>query len=134
MSEQKWTPEPWHVQEFGGDDPYFCLLRGSWDVLEWRPTIAHNMHSAVRLETERANAARIVACVNGCAGINPDAVQDLLAACKAYEQWEADLVLCSEAWSTGDGLPRMTQELYDRFMEIQALRNVAISKAEKGTQ
>ncbi len=31
-------------------------------------------------EKDRANAARIVACVNACAGINPEAVPDLIAA------------------------------------------------------
>ena len=31
----------------------------------------------------RANARRIVACVNACEGINPEAVPDLLQACKA---------------------------------------------------
>ena len=42
----------------------------------------------------------------------------------AYEQWEADLVLCGDAWT--NGLPRMTQPLYDRWMGIQAMRNAVL--------
>jgi hypothetical protein len=33
-------------------------------------------------ENIEANASRIVSCVNSCAGINPEAVPELLAACK----------------------------------------------------
>lgn len=35
---------------------------------------------------EKANADRIVACVNACAGINPDAVPDVVAALRACER------------------------------------------------
>jgi hypothetical protein len=38
-----------------------------------------------------ANAERLVACVNACAGINPEAVPDLLAALEAVTQQLADL-------------------------------------------
>jgi len=37
------------------------------------------------MEVNRANARRIVACVNGCEGINPDAAPGLLAALEAVE-------------------------------------------------
>ncbi len=50
------------------------------------------------------------------------------AVLEAYEQWEADLLMCGEAWSTPSGLPRMTQALYDRWMEIQAMRNDALGR------
>ena len=47
----------------------------------------HPWHDAPRVAiakvfgpNEEANAARIVACVNACEGINPDAVPDLFAA------------------------------------------------------
>ena len=42
---------------------------------------AEGMLMAARVIGE-ANARRIVACVNACAGINPEAVRDLLAACR----------------------------------------------------
>ena len=45
-------------------------------------------------EEAEANANRIVACVNGCAGINPDAVKELLEAVKAMQdacdEWAAE--------------------------------------------
>ena len=55
----------------------------------------------------------------------------LLAACKAYEQWEADLLRCDAAWQ--DSLPRVTQELYDKWMQIQPQRNAAVRACEKTT-
>lgn len=55
----------------------------------------------------------------------------LLAACKAYEQWEADLLRCDAAWQ--DSLPRFTQELYDKWMQIQPQRNAAVRACEKTT-
>ena len=42
---------------------------------------------------DKANAARIVACVNGCAGLNPAAVPGLLAACceaLSLVEWAAE--------------------------------------------
>ena len=38
--------------------------------------------AAVMLPNDRANATRIVACVNACEGINPEAVPELLEALK----------------------------------------------------
>lgn len=56
------------------------------------------------------------------------AAPELLAVAKAYERWEADLILCDVAWV--GSTPRITQQLWDRFLEIQAMRNKAIAKAE----
>jgi hypothetical protein len=38
--------------------------------------------SLLPVHRHEANARRIVACVNACEGINPEAVPDLLAACE----------------------------------------------------
>ena len=51
---------------------------------------------------------------------------------RAYEAWEADLLLSAEAWGGGfpggmRDLPTFTEPLWDRFMEIQAMRNAAIA-------
>ena len=58
--------------------------------------------------------------------------EDLLEVCRAYEKWEADLVNSGEAWGPGGAaqLPRITQELWDRLLEIQSMRNAAIAKAK----
>lgn len=61
------------------------------------------------------------------------AALDLLAVAKAYEQWEADLVLSDAAWRDGQALPRLTNELWSRLLEIQTMRNKAIAKANGTT-
>jgi len=50
---------------------------------------------------------------------------DLLAVAKAYEAWEADLVMNAD-WS--DFTPRLTQAQLNRLLEIQAMRNAALAK------
>jgi len=44
---------------------------------------------------------------------------------KEYEKWEAELLLSNEAWDGGfeSPLPRLTEILFDRLLEIQTLRN-----------
>lgn len=56
------------------------------DPTEW---VVMNGHIVIAIFNRKdnphwneANAKRIVACVNACAGINPEAVPDLLEACK----------------------------------------------------
>ena len=48
----------------------------------------------------------------------------------AFTQWEADMIETGEVWATEDGLPKLTQELYDRWVEgpnsLQNLRNEAL--------
>ena len=57
------------------------------------------------------------------------ALRDLYAVARAYERWEADLILDNDAWADRE-LPTITQPLWDRLMDIQAVRNDAIRKAE----
>ncbi len=65
-----------------------------------------------------ANTKRIVACVNGCKGINPDAVQDLLKACiESLARFEQD------GWPLNDA----------NLSAINTLRN-AIEKATGSAQ
>jgi hypothetical protein len=56
------------------------------------------------------------------------AAPDLLEVAKAYERWEADLILDADAWK-GRDLPAISQAIWDRLIEIQALRNAAIARA-----
>jgi len=51
---------------------------------------------------------------------------EMIAVLRAYEQWEADLILSGD-WR--DAMPRLTQPLYDRMLEIQAKRNAILAKA-----
>ena len=63
--------EPWIAMNKGPDTPYhICSDR------------AHGTIFASRIC--KAEADRIVACVNGCAGINPEAVPELLKVCELH--------------------------------------------------
>ena len=75
----KHTPEPWKViisaRKGGNLDYYF--IEGTRQ--KYGPHILAKMNEYVE---DEVNAARIVACVNGCENINPEAVKGLLEACK----------------------------------------------------
>ena len=76
MGDAKHRPEPWMFDGF----QRIRAVNGKQDGTE---DIAHiySSWSASRYDAgDYANANRIVACVNGCEGINPEAVKDLLAA------------------------------------------------------
>ena len=70
------TPEPWTCRKNTHDN-------GEW-VIQKKPL------PVADVECE-ADARRIVACVNACAGINPEAVPDLIKACQdvedVFNQW-----------------------------------------------
>lgn len=55
------------------------------------------------------------------------AAPKLLEVLKRYDAWEARLIESDEAWEGRNFA--ITDELYEEFMEIQALRNQAIEKA-----
>ncbi len=55
------------------------------------------------------------------------AIDECIAALKAYEAWEARLILDEEAWQGGIlPYPRLTEELWDGLLECQRLRNEAL--------
>ena len=78
------TPEPWHISEYANG--YKGWIEDAQNEL-----VAH-APPPKSLAERYANAERIVACVNACKGINPEAVPDLLAAAE-----EAARVLCGGA-------------------------------------
>jgi len=105
MSKGKWTPEPWVAEPIR--DGQFYAVRGSatphkHQVCRVSPGIC-GCSGGARLHGP-ANAARIVACVNGCEGVNPAAVPDLLAACRAaltaaqLDEWEHAGSVRRDAW------------------------------------
>ena len=57
--------------------------------------------------------------------------RELVEALRRYEEWEASLLLEDGAWERNAGLPVFTQELYDSWMEIQDVRNEALTKAKE---
>lgn len=60
--------------------------------------------------------------------------EELLKVAKAYESWEAMLIVYDTAWRDPNGeprdLPRIPQTLWDQLIEIQNMRNAAIVRAE----
>lgn len=100
------TPGPWRADDNG--DGTHCITSGRGrDVADTRSS-----------SDEKANASLLTA------------APDLYALALAYETWEADLILCQEAWDGGwADLPKLTEELWDRLLKIQAMRNAAVAKA-----
>ena len=75
MPETKQKPEPWEMRY---DDNYQANI---WCGDTWVALFPHQcVKSLERVAAEYAQ--RACACVNACAGINPEAVKDLLEACE----------------------------------------------------
>lgn len=66
------TPEPWEFYTTPDGETVIAVADGG-------PAIASIAEEA-STELNEADAERIVACVNACKGLNPEAVPDLLAA------------------------------------------------------
>lgn len=54
---------------------------------------------------------------------------DMIKFLESLEQFEADMIMCEEAWDTCDGMPKLTKEFYDRWTELQSLRNKLLGYA-----
>ncbi len=55
-------------------------------------------------------------------------MEDFNLVLKRYESWEAKLILNDTCW--GGGVPIMTSDLHEEFLEIQELRNLALEKVK----
>lgn len=90
----EWTPEPWEVRnvEYGDevtDD--LCIMTGS---LMFRDiaNVSHVYNGDRVKSSELANANRIVACVNSCAGIvNPAAMRECVEAMDLVREHHVDV-------------------------------------------
>lgn len=49
----------------------------------------------------------------------------LIEVLKKYEQWEANLIMEDSCWE--GAMPTLTEKLYEELLEIQKLRNEALS-------
>jgi hypothetical protein len=115
-TETPWTPGPWEVVSrlvgpliIRADCPAGFDRIGKLDVA---------LVGADTFALAAANAELIAA------------APSLYEALEAYSRWEADLIMSNEAWSGGFAeLPTITQELWDRFIEIQGMRNAALALA-----
>lgn len=59
------------------------------------------------------------------ASVNKSLLIDVL---KRYEQWEANLIMEDSCWE--GGMPTLTNGLYEELLEIQKLRNEALSNEQ----
>ena len=50
---------------------------------------------------------------------------------KGYEQWEGDMLLDGRVWRSEDGLPHLTQHLYDKLMLLQEQRTTALAACKE---
>jgi hypothetical protein len=112
MSETKFTPGPWVLTE---------RTIGVADTGDYETLFEVRGHGGKWLNSffgddEKANAHLMAA------------APDLYAVAKAYEAWEADVIL-NATWDEQE-LPRLTQSQWDRMVAIQDLRNAALAKAE----
>ena len=128
MSENKYTPEPWRafnngegVVGVGTDHSDVCWTRieeGGW------------LDSDRTIDIDYENARRIVACVNACAGISTENLEDnlpvqelarrynkalkqrdeLLAALEFYAEGHHFILHDANAWETVSGEPQNFQE------------------------
>ena len=88
MSETKHTPEPWEVVGKFSDRIYHAAS-DTVVAQAWYPGGSDSYPA----ETMHANARRIVACVNACAGIPTGALEKLKTGelCEVFfDRWEAD--------------------------------------------
>ena len=98
MSQPKgsWTPEPWAAVI---DEP---MRRGGTRTFICAPT------KQVVLVGEEANVQRATACVNGCAGLNPGAYQQVVELLKRFQHqnWQiktADIEEAEQALAHAQG-------------------------------
>ena len=99
---------------------------------EWRKVAGRMAEEADQLRAERDvlkkhhDLWKLAAIQNARrADLMGEAADAALAALREYEAWEADLILEAACWA--DGLPMLTQDLYDRFIAIQTKRNAVLS-------
>lgn len=97
-----------------------CIAQGSGPIQMRADQLVDFLDEITGLETEVATREA--------------ALRRADAVLAAYNQWEADLILENGSWTRADGLPSFTDELWDRFMEIQGDRNEARALAKQTTR
>jgi len=125
---QKHTPGPWRItrglsegyiaQDIGGYVPIRTPFRE--DAFKDGPSRSDHTEEEVA-----ANAARIVACVNACEDINPEAVPEIV---KALDRVEARLTHVARAFYEGGTSATLRAAFHDWQDDINPAR-AALAKA-----
>lgn len=114
------TSEPWQVNKDCGDFDTLAIYdpKGK-KIVFW------GGHYNVSVLEGEANVNRIVACVNACKGINPEAVSDLLQALNIalaqIEEWRDE--------SLSMGVPN--EQIQENSDTVEVMLNATITKAGK---
>ena len=122
----KHTLEPWYETDGAisakwetGEEVQVALISGSrWS----QPDEGKNKRMR---EESKANLSRIIACVNGCKDINPDAVSDLLEASRQAAS-EIDRLFAWLIMSDKTFFPSKSGKPWNALLAL----NAAIAKAE----
>ncbi len=144
----KHTPGPWRLERIDGIDPQYRIL-ASWPAVPYLDTQPESPREHFtpespiivgRHEAKRGvgnihhtgNAERIVACVNACEGINPEAVPELLKAAKTVHDL---LVKAQVAYVSAQGAGRSIAPTHakDKLSPCTHVLHAAITKAEAGS-
>lgn len=86
MTEPNHTPEPWKLR-IPAKDFEIYLEAG---LEEGAVALGVILSKVTDRATQQANADRIVACVNACAGMNPTAITHAMRACKLLLAWRTE--------------------------------------------
>lgn len=116
MSKQTKDTAPKHTP-----GPWFLGISGVFAPAKPGNAPEHGRNNQLAEVWNEANAARIVACVNNCEGINPEAVPEMLAALKA----------CEKALYAQGLKAEIDREPFVREAELIQVRQ-ALAKAEEG--
>lgn len=118
MSENKYTPEPWRafnngegVVGVGTDHSDVCWTRigeGGW------------LNSDRTIDTDYENARRIVACVNACAGISTENLEDNLPVLQLARRYNQTLKQRDELLAAAEAIEINGEECLD-FDECTAM-------------
>lgn len=139
MSDVKFTPGPWEVVN---TDDNLCM---SMTVITPRGLFERNETNGMLSDESSDKLGKIIAVtfhqidpivgLEACDKNEDDGNARLIASApemyeslKIYESWEAELLMENSVWV--NGLPRFTQSLYDKWMEIQGKRNEVLGKAD----
>ena len=83
-AQPKHTPEPWHVKH---DTNVMTYRTINGTPIECSAFNQNDSRDPTCERQNQANASRAVACVNALAGLNPEAVKDVVEACKTFLAW-----------------------------------------------
>ena len=106
MSGAEFTPGPWDVKHEIDEEGFHSF----WVNTSFDSTVAK--------------------CYNPQTALMVASIPEMYEALKLYVEFESQLVLDNGAWGNADGLPKFTQGLLDKWMEIQAKRNEVLNKIE----